>query len=150
MGVTSLLGYQPNGDSPLIFFFGTIIVFLVLTYVFLAGAVMISVRFVALIFYIIFSPIMFLGWVFPGLDSYTKQFWKGLINQAFFAPAFLFMLYISFRLIQGYNFAGRTGTEVHTLGETAAGQSVTASLAAIVPFFHLDSYLPPRLGDGRP
>jgi hypothetical protein len=137
MGVTSLLGYQPNGDSPLIFFFGTIIVFLVLTYVFLAGAVMISVRFVALIFYIIFSPIMFLGWVFPGLDSYTKQFWKGLINQAFFAPAFLFMLYISFRLIQGYNFAGRTGTEVHTLGETVAGQSVTASLAAIVPFFIL-------------
>jgi hypothetical protein len=135
MGVTSLLGYQPNGDSPLIFFFGTILVFLVLTYVFLAGAVMISVRFVALIFYIIFSPVMFLGWVFPGLSSYTRQFWSGLIGQAFFAPAFLFMLYISFRLIQGYNFAGREGTEVHSLGE--AGQSVTASLAAILPFFIL-------------
>jgi hypothetical protein len=135
MGVTSLLGYQPNGDSPLIFFFGTILVFLVLTYVFLAGAVMISIRFVALIFYIIFSPVMFLGWVFPGLSSYTRQFWSGLIGQAFFAPAFLFMLYISFRLIQGYNFAGRKGTEVHSLGE--AGQSVTASLAAILPFFIL-------------
>jgi hypothetical protein len=98
MGVTGLL----NSDAPMTepgagvtYMFTMVIIFLVLAYVFLAGAILITIRFAVLIFYMIFSPVMFLGWVFPGMSSYSKKFWQGLLGQAFFAPATAFFaLYI--------------------------------------------------------
>jgi len=67
-----------------------------LAYVFLAGAIMIIIRFVVLNIYMVFSPFMFLGWVFPSLASYSRAYWSGFMSQAFFAPAFIFMLYLSY------------------------------------------------------
>lgn len=105
VGVTSLLSHNPSAGSadgvPLFYTFGMIVVFLVLIYVFFAAAILITIRFAALTFYMIFSPIMFLGWVFPGMKSYSDRFWQGLFGQAFFAPALLFMLYITYQLSAG-------------------------------------------------
>lgn len=105
IGVTSLLSHNPSAGSadgvPLFYTFGMIVVFLVLIYVFFAAAILITIRFAALTFYMIFSPIMFLGWVFPGMKSYSDKFWNGLFGQAFFAPALLFMLYITYQLSSG-------------------------------------------------
>lgn len=105
VGVTSLLSHNPSAGSadgvPLFYTFGMIVVFLVLIYVFFAAAILITIRFAALTFYMIFSPIMFLGWVFPGMKSYSDKFWQGLFGQAFFAPALLFMLYITYQLSSG-------------------------------------------------
>jgi outer membrane lipoprotein SlyB len=105
IGVTSLLSHNPSAGAadgiPLFYTFGMIVVFLVLIYVFFAAAILITIRFAALTFYMIFSPIMFLGWVFPGMKQYSDKFWQGLFGQAFFAPALLFMLYISYQLSAG-------------------------------------------------
>lgn len=75
--------------------FMVFILFVVLTIVFVGGAVMLFTRFVALILYMIFSPIMFLGWILPSFKKYSTDWWNGFFQKAFFAPLFLFMLYVS-------------------------------------------------------
>lgn len=72
----------------MIFFVMTGIIFLFATY-------HVLYRFVALGIYLILSPVLFLGWVLPNFKSYTDKWLKGLLRQSFFAPAFLFLLYVS-------------------------------------------------------
>lgn len=64
-------------------------------FVFLAGAVILIGRFVALILYMMFSPAMFLGWIYPGFSKYSSKWWSSFLNHAVTAPAYLFMLYLS-------------------------------------------------------
>ena len=68
---------------------------LITSFVFAAGAFMLLARFVILIFCMIFSPAMFLGWIYPGLSKYTNMWVNTLLKNAFLAPAFLFMMYLS-------------------------------------------------------
>ncbi len=135
MEFSNILGASGQ-DAPFLLIIGTLILFLVLFYVFLSGAIMIMIRFIALCFYMIFSPIMFLGWVFPGMGSYTKEFWRGLLGQAFFAPVLLFLLYLSISVIiqfrEGFQLT-LTADNVGTGGSTA---TVTEFLN-LVPFFVL-------------
>lgn len=68
--------------------------------VFFMGAFLVMSRFVALVIYTIISPAMFLGWILPSLQDHSRKWWRGFIKQAFFAPAFLFMLYMSLVVLQ--------------------------------------------------
>ncbi len=134
MGVTGLLNNTAPMDEAgagITYMFTMVIIFLVLAYVFLAGAILITIRFAVLIFYMIFSPVMFLGWVLPGFASYSKKFWHGLLGQAFFAPALLFMLYISYRVMQGFDDGRRTGGE--TFGGAGTDFNVN-SFAIFIPY----------------
>ena len=137
IGVTSLLSHGPGADTaegvPMFYTFGMIVVFLVLIYVFFAAAILITIRFAALTFYMIFSPIMFLGWVFPGMKKYSDQFWHGLFGQAFFAPALLFMLYITYQLS-----AGLAGDGLNREGGAAFENKADAlDFAQFVPYLIL-------------
>lgn len=108
-----------------------VIIFLFLAgMIFLWGALLIVTRFVALSIYMILSPVMFLGWVMPNLQRYTSQWWQGFLKQAFFAPAFFFMLLIAFQTLS-----------VLTSELTAQGQS-TSLLAP----FHSDAVTSNSLG----
>lgn len=77
------------------------IFYAILGFVFAAGAFILFSRFFALIFLMIFSPIMFLGWVLPMFQSYSSKWWKYFFSQAFVAPAFIFMIYISLSALNG-------------------------------------------------
>ncbi|MFN3693250.1 MAG: hypothetical protein ACK4SL_04130 [Candidatus Paceibacteria bacterium] len=135
IGVTSLLSHNPSAGVadgvPLFYTFGMIVVFLVLIYVFFAAAILITIRFAALTFYMIFSPIMFLGWVFPGMKSYSDKFWSGLFGQAFFAPALLFMLYITYQLSAGL--AGPNRVD----GRVFENQANALGFAQFIPYLVL-------------
>ncbi len=63
--------------------------------VFFMGALLLIKRFIALILYLIFSPAMFIGWVLPAFGSRQEQWRTGFVQQAFVAPVFLFMIYLS-------------------------------------------------------
>lgn len=65
------------------------------------GAIMIITRFVALLLYMIFSPIMFMGWILPNFQNWADKWRTGFFRYSFFAPAYLFMLYISIHMLQG-------------------------------------------------
>ncbi len=91
---------QGNGIG---YIFGTMVIFIITAFVFFAGAILLLIRFVVLNFYLILSPIMFLGWVFPNMGDASSRYWKSFLNQAFLAPAYLLMLYFSYYILKEFN-----------------------------------------------
>lgn len=79
---------------------GIAILFFVAAFVFAAGGFLLIVRFVALCVYMVFSPLMFLGWVIPAFSGVSRKWWSGFLNQAFVAPAYIFMLFMSLSVLK--------------------------------------------------
>src|SRR3989338_486371 len=65
----------------------------------LVGAIMFILRVVVLWLVMIFSPIAFFGMILPSMQKYSGMWWKYLIDQSFFAPAFLFMFMLVTKFI---------------------------------------------------
>lgn len=78
---------------------GTMVLFTVAGFVFFAGGILLIIRFAILNIYMILSPVMFLGWVFPGMQRYTSEYWSGFLGRCFFAPAYILMIYLSYRVL---------------------------------------------------
>lgn len=74
--------------------FGGSALFLVSAFAFFSAAFLFITRFIALLFYMILSPVAFLGYISPELKGYSSKWWKGLQSQAIFAPVFLFFAYL--------------------------------------------------------
>ncbi|MES2966378.1 MAG: hypothetical protein V4668_01165 [Patescibacteria group bacterium] len=148
MGVNDILAVQYDSVEYVGFryIFGIAIVFLVMSYVFLAGAIMITIRFVVLCIYMVFSPFMFLGWVFPSMQGQSARYWKGFLNQAFFAPAFLFMIYLSYRVAFSYGETRRSWQHVFNNGTGASASSTPDTIAyfALVMVFLVASLMVAR------
>lgn len=84
------------------YIFGIMIFLAVASFVFAAGGILLIIRFIVLNIYLVFSPIMFIGWVFPSFAHHSKKYMDGFLAQAFFAPAYLLMLYLSFKVLSTY------------------------------------------------
>lgn len=108
-------GNLPNARI-MIYGFMVLIFSLIAAFVFAAGAIFLVTRFVALILFMIFSPAMMLGWVYPGLKSYSDKWWKGFISYALVAPTFIFMLYLSLTVAKELQTGG---TFAEALGDTS-------------------------------
>ncbi len=109
-------------------YFLSTIVLLVIIFVFLAAAVLFVVRYVVLIFVMILSPLMFLASVFPGLETYRKQWWDALSSQAFFAPVFFILMWIALTLVNKLS-----GVLGNTTTTWAAALDTTSFSSTIVP-----------------
>jgi hypothetical protein len=95
-GDTDILKDEKMTASKILVYSILMMVFLVLAgFIFLFAAIHIIYRFVALIIYMILSPVLFAGLILPNFQSYTKKWLHGLLKQSFFAPAFLFLIYVS-------------------------------------------------------
>lgn len=129
MGINSIINYEYEAGGSFAFVLGVLIVFSVLAYVFLAGAIMIIIRFVVLNIYMVFSPFMFLGWVFPALASYSRDYWSGFLRQAFFAPAFIFMLYLSYVVASTFPAQRNLGLMFNPNATTVT------DIASMIPYF---------------
>jgi signal transduction histidine kinase len=121
--------YAAIKEAGWLYIFGAMILFLVTAFVFAAGAFMLTIRFIALNLYMVFSPLMFLGWVFPKMGGYSTKYWQGFMGKAFFAPAFIFMIYLSLQVINKYqegrnirmqDLFNNTNGSIETSGETFA------------------------------
>ncbi|MFA6253760.1 MAG: hypothetical protein WC640_00645 [Candidatus Paceibacterota bacterium] len=78
--------------------FGNIILISVASFVLLAAAVLFLARTIFLIFLYILSPLAFVSKIIPGLNYFDKWL-KKLLEQSFFAPAFLIPLYVVFLIL---------------------------------------------------
>lgn len=106
-GLTSTFNFNTIGSyfsNP----FRTAITFILLTafttvaaMVLFAAAIMLVVRAITLCMLMITSPVGFAGLAIPGLSKVAKDWWHNLINQAFFAPIYLLLLFISIRVADG-------------------------------------------------
>ncbi len=100
---------QDNDDASdcdvtiLVYFLASIIFFLIAAYAFAIGAYMLLWRFIVLIILMIFSPFMFVGMIFPKAGKYQSRWWSTFLNAAFFAPAYMLMLYIGYAIASKVN-----------------------------------------------
>jgi len=125
-----------DNSSPWGYIFGTAILFMVATFVFAAGGILLMIRYAVLILYMILSPIMFLGWVFPQMQSYTSKYWKGFLGRAFFAPIYLLIVYFSVKIID-VMYSGGTPDFLKTLA--GSGDEIEANFVNTIPPFILAS-----------
>ncbi len=117
------------------YIFGTMIVFLISAFVFAAGAIMLMIRFVALNLYMILSPFMFIGWVFPSMMGITRTYWSGFLGRAFFAPIYILMLYFSFRVLEGLRVSSGLGNSNFAAAMGGQGAPTVASIEGTIPIF---------------
>lgn len=103
--------------------------------VLLAGAIMLVIRVVVLSFLMVTSPIGFAGMVIPGLSGIAHKWWDTLIHQAFFAPVYLLLIFISIKLTEGLMGNGTNLTNAilgNSNGPGAAGNVQVIMVYAIV------------------
>ena len=149
IGVTTILGKNrggsggnysvidslvKNGGSAWPYIFGIMIVFLVTAFVFFAGAILLMVRFVSLIFYMIFSPLMFLGLILPNTTNYTRKYWDGLLGKSFMAPIYLLLLFFSFKVLGTFFQAGNSNLDFGAVF-AGGGKETVASFSSTIPPF---------------
>jgi len=89
---------------------------LITAFTFFAGALLLIIRLVMLILLMVLSPLPFVAWIVPGTAKYAKQWWDTLLNQAFFAPLFIAMLFIVVKILNA-----SSGALVPGSGESLSG-----------------------------
>lgn len=112
-----------TNEGHLHYVFGTTIIMIFAAFVFFAGAILLAIRFAILIILMMLSPIAFAAAVFPSVAGWSKKWWDTLFSQAFFAPAYLFMLYIAMTVSKSY---GNTSQQFDTLLTAENQNGVTA------------------------
>lgn len=113
----------------LAYIFGAMYLYIITAFVFAAGAILLFIRFVALVIYMILSPVMFIGWVLPNFSSLSKKYMDGFLKQALFAPAYFAMVYFSFRIID--ELKEGLGQQTASLGDAFSGLDYTNSVSSI-------------------
>lgn len=114
---------------------GTMILYIIAAFVFLGGGLLLMIRFAVLNIYMVLSPLMFIGWVFPAAAGVTREYWKGFLGRAFFAPAYLLMLYLAQSVLVNFSLTRNGSDGLADLFGNAAPQS----FAEVVPPFILTS-----------
>lgn len=77
------------------------IMLIIAAFVFFAVAIMLIIRYVILILVIILSPIAFIAFVLPALKPQGEQWKNALIGQAFFAPIYFMLTWVTLRVLGG-------------------------------------------------
>lgn len=84
--------------------FMSIILFIVAAFVFFALAFILIARFVALVFFIILSPVGFMGLAIPQMQYRAKQWWTNFLEQIITAPILMLLLYVALAVITDVQF----------------------------------------------
>lgn len=63
-------------------------------------AALFIVRLVALTMLVMFSPVGFVGYIFPATSSFADKWWKQLFSYSFFAPIMIFVMAIAIRVTE--------------------------------------------------
>ncbi|MCR4279204.1 MAG: hypothetical protein NUV78_00505 [Candidatus Zambryskibacteria bacterium] len=77
------------------------IMLLIAAFVFFAVALLFIIRYVVLIILIILSPIAFVAYILPQMQKYGDQWKDALIGQAFFAPIYMMLTWVTLRILSG-------------------------------------------------
>lgn len=108
--------YFTNPLKAAVVYVGLSIFVMITAMVLIAGSVMFVYRAVVLSFLMITSPIGFAGMAIPSLKKIGDEWWSKLISQAFFAPVYLLLIFISLKLTE-------------TLSSASSGSSLASALA---------------------
>src|SRR3990167_4360713 len=79
--------------------FGAIVVALLAAFLLFVASFLFITRMAVLWLLMILAPFGFVFLILPATRSYAQQWWKKLIDQAVFAPAFLFLFFIALKVL---------------------------------------------------
>ena len=96
--VGSLLAPAGFSDSPIAYQIAMIVVTFIMGMTLLILAGLFVVRLVALTMLVMFSPIGFVGYIFPSTSEYADKWWKQLFSYSFFAPIMIFIMSIALHI----------------------------------------------------
>ncbi len=113
------------------YYFMATIMLIVAGFVLAAGAILLMIRFVALVLIMCFSPILFAATVFPATAGLASDLWKKLINYSLFAPAYLLMLVVSITVLNGVVQTMRAG---NSLSNALGGEGTAAAFSVVLSF----------------
>jgi hypothetical protein len=98
-----------------------------------AAAIMLVIRVVVLSLLMVTSPIGFAGMAIPALNGIAKDWWHQLLNQSFFAPLYLLMVFISLKLVDGLQTGGASVSDAIT-GNVAGGGTTAGNMQVLVVY----------------
>jgi hypothetical protein len=101
---------------------------LVTSFVFVAAAILLAIRFIVLTFLMILSPIAFAGAVLPQTRGLAARWWRTLFSQAFFAPVLLLFFWVSLQVLNSVD--GLYG-EGATISDALGGDGNRASIFVV-------------------
>ncbi len=73
----------------------TLVGLVITVFVFGAAAIFLIVRILYIWFLLIIAPIVWMLWILPLTSKYFSQWWDDFIKWTFFAPIYIFMIYLS-------------------------------------------------------
>jgi len=77
------------------------IMLIIAAFVFFAAAILFVIRYVVLILVLILSPIAFIAFILPQMEPYKKQWLDALLGQAFFAPIYFLLTWVTLSVLGG-------------------------------------------------
>lgn len=116
---------------------------LIAAVVLLAGAIMLIIRVVVLLFLMVTSPIGFAGFAIPKMEKFAADWWHQLLNQSFFAPLYLLMIFISIKLSESLmdGSASLADAVIANQGDAVAGNIQVVMVFLIVIGFMIGSLM---------
>lgn len=135
MSYTTQIGGAPNNaantndTNKRIVYIGALgtVLFVIMTFVFGAAALLLIARFVILVFLMIMSPVAFVAWI-TGFSNMGSRWWHRLLNEAFFAPAIFLMFLIAWRMTDSLSDRYIGGMEISEFSKIANGEMGAMSL----------------------
>jgi len=106
----------------------TLIGLVVTVFVFGAAAVFLIVRILYIWFLLIIAPIVWMLWILPATSKFFSQWWDNFIKWAFFAPIYIFFIYLSLSI---FDAAGNLSPKVFYGVFPAAWKTPTPGLTTI-------------------
>jgi len=114
------------------------IVMLIAAFTLFAGGMMLLVRVVAIWLLIVISPLAFMCYIMPGLDSNWKKWWSKFLNYCIFAPVYAFFVWLAIRFAQS-TVASRLAASTNPL--PTADWNTLSTMFTINPGVLLINYL---------
>lgn len=112
-GVTQ---FGASGIAAVVGIILTLVGLVITVFVFGAAMIFLIVRILHLWLLLIFAPIVWMLWILPATSGYFSQWWNSFIKWAFFAPIFVFMIYLSLSI---FDTNGKLNTGVFPAGNAA-------------------------------
>ena len=103
------------------YFLFSIVFTFILAMTLLVLAVLFLIRLIVLTILLMFSPIGFVGFIFPGTKTFASQWWENLFKYAFFGPVMVFMMMVAITIMKASATSGFMG---------AAAKNVPAGMSA--------------------
>lgn len=103
----------PTGKNTILIMLGGVVLIIVTAFVFMAGAIMFIIRTVTLIFLLILSPLAFLAMILPQTEGHWKKWIGYLLNQSFFAPIYMMMMYLVIAILSTGQFRSPQGAKIN-------------------------------------